>query len=362
MRPIQVDLGDRSYSIRIESGLLDHLGAEIRRAVPQPSRAVIVTDRHVGRLYGPRVDRALRRAGFPVDRITFAGGERNKTLPVASATIDRLVALGADRHTLLVALGGGIVGDLTGFVASIYMRGIPFVQVPTSMLAQVDASVGGKVAVDHPRAKNMIGSFYQPRGVFTDPTVLRTLPEREYIAGLAEVVKSGMIGNPDLFAWLERSAADVLAHSEAAILHCISAAAGLKAAVCSRDERETGERVILNYGHTVGHALETATGYDRFRHGEAVSVGMDVEARLAERLKLCPPGIAERQRRVLATLGLPIRCPRAVQRRIMEAMKHDKKSRAGRMRFVLPVRIGEVKVVPDVPQEEVWGVLQGDRV
>lgn len=357
MRPIPVPLGDRSYSIKIEPGLLDHLGAEIRRALPQAPRTIVVTDRHVGRLYGPRVERALKRAGYPVDRVSIPGGERCKTLPVASTTIDRLVALGADRHTLLVALGGGVVGDLTGFVASIYMRGIPFIQVPTTMLAQVDASVGGKVAVDHPKAKNMIGSFHQPRAVFTDPLALRTLPEREYKNGLAEVVKSGMIGNPDLFAWLERSAEEILAREEAAVLHCISAAAGLKAAVCSRDEREAGERVILNYGHTVGHAIETATGYDRFRHGEAVSIGMDVEARLAERLKLCPPGIAERQRRVLSSLGLPIRCPRAVHRQVMEAMKHDKKARAGRMRFVLPVRIGEVKVVPDVSAEEVWGVL-----
>lgn len=358
MRVIQVQLGERSYPIRIQPGLLDHLGAEARRAAPSAHRAVVVTDRTVGRLYGARAERALVRAGYPCDRITIPVGESNKTLATASRVIDRLVALGADRRTLIVALGGGVTGDLAGFVAACYMRGIPFLQAPTSTLAQVDAGVGGKVAVDHPKAKNLIGAFWQPQAVIVDPELLRTLPEREYRAGLAEVVKSGVIANPALFGWLEKNVEAILARRPAAVLACIVGAAGFKAAVCSRDERETGERVVLNYGHTVGHAIETVTGYRRYRHGEAVSIGMDAEARLAERIGLCPSGLVGRQRELLLRLGLPVRSDVRLARRLLRAMKHDKKARAGRMRFVLPVKLGAVRVVTDVPPADIEAVLQ----
>jgi 3-dehydroquinate synthase len=351
---VRVGLGDRSYDIWIGPGLLPRLGELAAEAVPA-GRLFVVAHPRLERLHGAALLASLepRLGGV----LHVPAGERFKTLHRAERLYDELLALGADRTSVIVAFGGGVIGDLAGFVAATYMRGLAFIQVPTTLLAQVDASVGGKVAVDHPKAKNLVGAFHQPRLVVADTEVLRTLSGRDYRAGLAEVVKHGAIADADLFAWIESSQQVLERRDPEAVAHAVRRSCEIKADVVARDERESGLRAILNFGHTVGHALESLTGYTTLRHGEAVAIGMAAAARLSERLGLCEPGIAARLEAVLAGLRLPIRIAGLRADDIIAAARSDKKAVGGALRLVLLRRLGEVEVVAGAPEEEIRRVL-----
>lgn len=352
---VRVGLGDRSYGIWIGPGLLPRLGELAAQAVPAAGRLFVITHPRLERLHGAGLLASLgpRLGGT----LHVPAGERSKTLRRAERLYDELLALGADRTSVVVAFGGGVIGDLAGFVAATYMRGLAFIQVPTTLLAQVDASVGGKVAVDHPKAKNLIGAFHQPRLVVADTEVLRTLSGRDYRAGLAEVVKHGAIADAALFAWIGSSQEALLRRDSEAIIHAVRRSCEIKAEVVARDERESGLRAILNFGHTVGHALESLTGYTALRHGEAVAIGMAAAARLSERLGLCESGTAARLEGVLAGLRLPVRIPGLRAGEIITAARSDKKAVEGTLRLVLLRGLGSVEVVTGAPTEELRRVL-----
>jgi 3-dehydroquinate synthase len=309
--------------------------------------------------HAARVTGSLRAAGFEPVVFDVAEGEEAKSLREAERLWDGFLAHGLDRASPVVAVGGGVVGDLAGFAAAAFMRGVPVVQVPTTLLAQVDASIGGKVAVNHPRGKNLIGAFHQPRLVLIDPEALGTLPEREYRAGLAEVVKTGAALNADLFASLEMGL-DALRRRDAGLLETVVAACcAEKARIVERDEREeTGLRMVLNYGHTVGHALEALSGYRRWLHGEAVAIGMTAAGRLAVRLGWTDARTAARQEALLQGVGLPTRFTGIDPREVRDALRHDKKARGGRVVFVLLRALGRAEVCDDVPMDTVLEVLQ----
>ncbi len=340
---VPVALGDRSYDITIQTGLLGDLG---RRLVELGAKGHVgvVTDQTVGRLYGAAVGRTLKRAGLIVHLVTVPPGEQAKTLTWLGRVLDRLVEVRLERSSFLVALGGGVVGDLTGFAAASYLRGIPFVQVPTTLIAQVDSSVGGKTGVNHAQGKNLIGAFYQPRAVLIDPATLRSLPERERIGGLAEVIKYGVIADPEFFSFLEGQMAAVLKMEDDAIARVIRRSCEVKAEVVASDEREGDRRRILNYGHTIGHALETLGRYRALIHGEAVAIGMVQEASLAEALGYCDRDVVRRVRALVIAAGLPVRLPRCTERQLWAAMQHDKKVVQGRVCGVWPERIGRVRM------------------
>ena len=354
---ISVHLGSRSYRIVVESGGLATLGvllAELRVG----SRAALVSDAAILARYGKAALGSLEGAGFDVTTIEVPQGEAAKTLAVAERGWDALLAAGLDRTSTVVALGGGAVGDLAGFVAATYMRGMNFVQVPTTILAQVDASIGGKTAVDHPKAKNLIGAFHQPRLVLVDPTLTRSLPDREFRSGLAEIVKHGIVLDGGYFAEVERDAAALLAREASVLERVVGGSCRLKASVVERDERESELRHVLNYGHTIGHALEAATDYGRFVHGEAVALGIVAEARLARRLSIADDETVGRQERLLAALGLPLQATDLDGDAVLDAMARDKKARDGRVPFVLAPRIGAFQIVYDVPLAEVRAALR----
>ncbi len=316
-----------------------------------------MSDRSVMALHGPTVIEGLRRSGFAITEIDIPEGETAKTLAVAERCWDECLAAGLDRTSTLLALGGGAVGDVAGFVAATYMRGIPFVQLPTTLLAQVDASIGGKVAIDHPRAKNLIGAFHQPRMVVVDPGVLPTLPDALFRSGLAEVVKHGIVLDAAYFADVEAHAPQILSRDLLTLERIIAGSCRLKGRVVEADEREGGSRAALNYGHTVGHAIEALTGYGRWSHGEAVSLGMAVAAALAERLGIAAPETRERQIRLLRRLGLPTSFKDPEPPAILEALSRDKKAQDGRVPFVLAPRIGEARLLFDIPAEEVLAAI-----
>src|SRR5438477_2396714 len=353
---ITIDLGPRSYSIVVAAGALGDVGSRLRELRLGP-RTALVSDAAVGRLYRKTVTSSLEAAGFSVAAIEVPEGEGAKTLEVAERCWNELLAAGLDRTSTVLALGGGAVGDVAGFVAATYMRGVNFVQVPTTVLAQVDASIGGKTAIDHPNAKNLIGAFHQPRLVLVDPAVVRSLPEREYRSGVAEIVKHGIVLDADYFAGVERDAAALCARDLPVVERIIGGSCRLKASVVERDERESELRHVLNYGHTIGHALEAATGYARFAHGEAVALGIVAEARLALRLGVASQQTVLRQERLLAALGLPVRAPAIDADRVLAAMTRDKKARDGRVPFVLSPRIGAFQLQYDVPWDLVRAVL-----
>ena len=351
---LRVELGARSYQIHIAPDLLRDAGRLIAEAVDF-DRAFVVTNPVVERRHGAALRDGLR--GLPCETVVVPAGERQKCLRRASRLYDGLLARGADRRCGVIAFGGGVIGDLAGFVAATYMRGIAYIQIPTTLLAQVDSSVGGKVAVDHPKAKNLIGAFYQPRLVLADPGVLRSLPAREYRAGLAEVVKHGLIADAELFGWLERNCGPLRRRDPDAISHVVRRSCEIKAEVVRRDERESGQRAILNFGHTVGHALETLTGYRTLRHGEAVAIGMVAASRLAQALGRFPMAEADRLERLLKTLSLPVRIPPVPADDVLRAMRSDKKAVGGAPRFVLPRAIGSVAIGAEVRPEEIARVL-----
>jgi len=354
---VPVNLGSHSYSIVVEPGALATVGERLR-ALGVGRRAALLTDAGILRLHGGAVVAGLERAGFTVTVIEVPEGETAKTLAVAEHCWDRLLAAGLDRSSTVLGLGGGAVGDLAGFVAATYMRGMNFVTLPTTILAQVDAAIGGKTAIDHPKAKNLIGAFHQPRLVVVDPAVARTLPDRDFRSGLAEIIKHGIVLERPYFEEVERDAARLLARDLDVLDRVIGGSCRLKASVIERDPEEKSElRYALNYGHTIGHALEAATGYARWTHGEAVSLGIVAEARLASRLGLADAATAARQERLLAAVGLPVRAGGLDVEAALTAITHDKKARDGRVPFVLAPRLGEFRVVYDVPPAEVRAVI-----
>jgi 3-dehydroquinate synthase len=357
VRQIAVHLGARSYAVHVGRGLLDAVGPECAR-LGLGRRTAVVTQRPVAGL-AARVAASLRGAGFEPAVLEVADGEPAKSLREAERLWDGFLAHGLDRACPVVAVGGGVVGDLAGFAAATYMRGVPLVQVPTTLLAQVDASVGGKVAVNLPRGKNLVGAFHQPRLVVIDPDSLATLPERQYRSGLAEAVKTGAALNADLFGSLEADVAGLRRRDPARLESVVAACCAEKAAIVEQDEREeSGVRMVLNYGHTVGHALEALSGYGRWLHGEAVAIGIVAAARLAVRLRMADRRTAERQEALLQALDLPTRFDGPGPREIADLLRHDKKARDGRVAFVLLKAIGQAEVSFDVPSETVLEVLQ----
>ncbi len=356
---VEVQLGERSYTIEIGTGNLSTLGALASRR-RRVSHAVIITDVHVEKPHAQQAAESLAAAGADVDMLVVEAGEQTKSVESAAGLWNKLLDVGADRKTAIVAVGGGVVGDLAGFVAATFARGLDVFQVPTTLLAQVDSSVGGKVGINLPGGKNMVGAFWQPAGVLVDTAVLSTLPDREYRAGLAEVVKYGVILDADFFAYLEQHVADLNRRDSVVLQHVINRSCRLKADVVAGDEREqTGLRAVLNYGHTFCHALETVTGYGQYLHGEAVALGMLCASRLAERLGRVDGHFTARQRKLLAALGLGVEFPSVDHQAILTAMTHDKKTEHGRLRFVLPTRMGHVELVADVEEHDVRAVLSG---
>jgi len=347
--PVRHALG--SYNVHIEAGGLLTL-PELCRGLLGGRRLVVITDDTVARYYdewtrGTAEARSLGArssdAGIRVTgevRLTFPAGEAQKSRETWSRLSDEMLALGLDRGTAILALGGGVVGDLAGFVAATYLRGVPFVQIPTTLLAMVDASVGGKVGVDTPLGKNLVGAFHPPAMVVADPLTLLTLPERTFRAGLAETVKHGLIADAEYFAWIEANARRLLTRDLGLLTHLVHRSVEIKAAVVAEDEREAGRRAILNAGHTVGHGLEQESAY-QLAHGEAVGLGLIAECRIAERLGLAPNGLSDRVVALLRVLGLPVRTGGPViLSRVLEAMTHDKKNRDGQVRLALPVELG----------------------
>ena len=354
---IPVNLGAQAYSIVVEAGALGTVGERLR-TLGVGRRAALVTDPTIARLHGGPVAAGLENAGFAVIVVEVPEGETAKTLAVADHCWDRLLAAGLDRTSTVLGLGGGAVGDVAGFVAATYMRGTNFVTLPTTVLAQVDASIGGKTAIDHPKAKNLIGAFHQPRLVVVDPAVVRTLPDRDFRSGLAEIVKHGIVLELAYFEQVEREAASLAARRLDVLERIIGGSCRLKASVIERDPQEKSElRFALNHGHTIGHALEAATGYARWTHGEAVSLGLVAEARLARRLGLADAATAERPEALLAVVGLPVRAAGVDVEAVLTAITRDKKARDGRVPFVLSPRLGEFRVVYDVPPADVRAAI-----
>jgi 3-dehydroquinate synthase len=346
---VRVELAERAYDIEIGSGNLARLG-EFVAARRKLSHAIIITDENVNEPYARLAAESLSVAGGVGDVLIVEPGEASKSVGAANTLWCEMLACGTGRKSIVVAVGGGVIGDLAGFVAATFARCVAFVQVPTTLLAMVDSSVGGKVGVNLPDAKNMVGAFWQPLGVLIDTDSLRTLPDREYRAGLAEVVKYGVILDADFFAWLEANVEAIDRRERSALTHVIARCCRLKADVVEQDEREeTGLRAVLNYGHTYCHAFEAATGYGELLHGEAVSIGMTCAARLARALGRVDDDFVARQHKLLTALQLPVGVPSVAADEILELMQHDKKAEHGRLRFVLPTRLGHVELVADVP-------------
>ena len=357
MIEIPVNLGARSYHILVGTGALAIVGGElVKRGVGR--KVVLVSDPSIARLHARPVVRSLAEAGFDTAQVSVPEGELAKHLDVASSLWDRLLDVGCDRTSTVVALGGGAVGDVAGFVAATFMRGMNFAQVPTTLLAQVDASIGGKTAIDHPHGKNMIGAFHQPRVVIVDPATLTTLPEREFRSGLSEVIKHGIVLDTAYFEDVEERVPALLGRDPQTLDRVVAGSCRLKAGVVERDEKEAELRWVLNYGHTIGHALEAVTGFRRWTHGEAVSLGIVAEAMLAERLGLSRPATTERQVRLLSAVGLPVKGLDLDPAVVVEALSRDKKRRDGRVSFVLAPEIGSFRIVPDVPSDTVRQVLE----
>ncbi|MDO8426518.1 MAG: 3-dehydroquinate synthase [Deltaproteobacteria bacterium] len=355
-RTVNVALGGRSYAITIKRGLLDETGPLIK-ALGFKGRAAIVSNPVVFGLYGERAIKGLKEAGLEAVTIIVPDGEGHKSLKEVSSIYDALIEHKMERSSPIIALGGGVIGDMAGFAAATFLRGVPYIQVPTTLLSQVDSSVGGKTGVNHPKGKNLIGAFYQPRAVFIDPEVLKTLDAREVRAGMAEVVKYGVIRDKGFFEFLERTSGKLLGLG-AEIEEAIERSCRIKAQIVGKDETEAGLRSILNFGHTFGHAIEALAGYGSYRHGEAVSIGMVMAANLSASLGLCGLSIGERVKGLLDSMGLPADPPQIPPESFMESMMLDKKVKGGRIRFVLTEDIGKV-MLKEVKEEELRAFLEG---
>lgn len=362
VRAVPVPLGERSYEILIGPGLIADAG-DLLRPHFRRRQAAIVTDENVARHHLPALEDSLRRSGFEVGSVVLPPGERSKSFAELARLCDRLLELGVERNDRIIALGGGVIGDLAGFAAAILRRGVGFVQVPTSLLAQVDSSVGGKTGINSPLGKNLIGAFHQPLCVLADLDALATLPPRELAAGYAEVVKYGLIGDAGFFRWLERSREAMFAGDPDALAHAVATSCAAKAAIVAEDETETGVRALLNLGHTFGHALEAATGYsDRLLHGEAVAAGMAMAFRFSARLGLCGGDACDIVARHLRAAGLPVSLADIAgdlpdPDGLLAIMRQDKKASAGRLVFILVRGIGEAFIAHDVADEDVRAFL-----
>ncbi len=363
IRTVHVELGSRAYDILIGGGLLASAGDALARCFPG-ARAAIVTDENVAARHAATLKQSLEGAGMATATITIAPGERSKSFAVLEHVVDEVLAARLERGDVVIALGGGVVGDLAGFVAGIVRRGMAFVQVPTSLLAQVDSSVGGKTGINTAHGKNLVGVFQQPGLVIADTDVLDTLPRREFRAGYAEVVKYGLIDRPDFFTWLEANWRDIFAGGPARV-EAIAVSCQAKADVVARDERETGDRALLNLGHTFGHALEAATGYDSARlvHGEGVAIGMALAHRFSNRLNLASPDDAARVEAHLSAVGLPVSVAEISgdlpgPERMLDYIAQDKKVSRGALTFILTHGIGRSFVAKDVPASEVMSFLK----
>jgi 3-dehydroquinate synthase len=358
MHTVNVSLGDRSYDIEIGSGL-DEAGGRIRD-LGFGKKIALITNPTIKNLYGQRIVESLKKAGFMVMSIDIPDGEQYKSLDWANAIYTALLINGFDRKSALVAFGGGVIGDLTGFAAATFMRGVPFIQVPTTLLAMVDSSVGGKTGVNHPMGKNMIGAFYQPKKVLMDLSVLKSLPQEELLSGMAEVIKYGVIWDSAFFEYLDDNREKILSLDPDALLHVIRRSCEIKADVVSRDEREGSLRAILNFGHTIGHAVETAENYT-IRHGYAVAIGMVYAGRLAQKTGLCDASVPDRIENLVAAYGLPTnlaalsRKPTATE--LMGTMQIDKKAEGGKVKFVLPTRVGEVVITREWEERQLQELI-----
>ena len=347
MQTLRVELGERAYPIHIGERLLTNAGL-VTAHLDLP-KVAIVTNTTVAPLYLQQLSEALRAPGVEVISIVLEDGERFKDWATLNRIYDALLERRCDRRTTLITLGGGVIGDLAGFAAATYMRGIPFIQIPTTLLAQVDSSIGGKTGINHPLGKNMIGAFYQPRLVLADTAVLASLPPRELSAGLAEVIKHGLIRDEGFVAWLEQNVEKLLACDAGALAHAVRRCCEIKAAVVAEDERETGVRALLNFGHTFGHAIESGLGYGKWLHGEAVAAGMVMAADLSRRMGYIAQADVERVVALLKRARLPVAPPDIAPGRMLELMAVDKKAEGGKLRFVLLDRIGAASIRTEVP-------------
>jgi 3-dehydroquinate synthase len=356
--PIVVDLADRSYPVYVGAGLLRETGRLMRDHLMQAGRCAVVTSPPINEIYGETISASLEEAGFESSVCLVPDGEEAKTWSTAEALIGGLLDAGLDRSSVVVALGGGAVGDVAGFASSIFLRGVRFVQVPTTLLAQVDSSIGGKTAVNHPRGKNLIGSFYQPSLVVSDPELVSTLPRRELLSGLGEVVKHGVIADLPLFNFTERNAERLIEADPEALAHVVQRSVTMKRELVALDERDSkGARAVLNYGHTLGHALETLTRHE-LRHGEAVAHGMVYASRLAIRFTLMGEEEAGRQRSLLEVLGFDLEPPQVGRSSLLEAMHRDKKAEGGSIRFILPTGIGTQPVLKAIQDDVISQELE----
>jgi 3-dehydroquinate synthase len=356
IQSLTVDLGERSYPIHIGHGLLDR--GDLLLPFLKGRRAVVVSNSTVAPLYLERLRSTLEKGGISILPIVLPDGEEFKTWETLNRIFDGLLAGHCERSTPLIALGGGVIGDMGGFAAACYQRGMPFIQVPTTLLAQVDSSVGGKTAINHPLGKNMIGAFYQPRLVLADIATLDTLPEAELCAGLAEVIKYGLIRDPEFFAWLELNIERLRARERAALAFAVHRSCANKAAVVAADEREAGERALLNLGHTFGHAIEAGLGYGQWLHGEAVAAGTLIAADLSSRLGWLDAVAVGRIERLFARAGLPVRAPSLGAARYLELMRHDKKVTDGNLNLVLLRSIGQGVVWGGAAEVEVIAAIE----
>lgn len=340
---IKVALGSRSYEITLGAGILDTVGS-LCRLVGLSGTAAVVSNTTVAPLYYDRVRASLEAAGYRVLPVSLPDGEGYKNSATLNLIYDALVDASLDRGSFILALGGGVIGDMAGFAAASYLRGIPFVQLPTTLLSQVDSSVGGKTGINHPKGKNLIGAFYQPRAVLIDVATLDTLPDREYRSGLGEIVKYGAVLDADFFSFLEQNAHLLLARDKNALIHAVGRSCAIKARVVEEDEREGGVRATLNYGHTIGHAVETLTGYTRYLHGEAVAIGMIQAARVSHSFGFCSQGDRERIESLIGLLGLPSELPAFPAKAYAEALSHDKKVRDSGLLFICNFGIGAYRM------------------
>ncbi|HWR39413.1 MAG TPA: 3-dehydroquinate synthase [Patescibacteria group bacterium] len=360
MAEVHVELGEQKYTIHIEAGGIERAGILLnspRYAGRFTRKTLIVADEHTGDLFGRPLLNSLTEAGFRAELICVPAGEGSKSLAVAEQLYTRAIESGLDRKSPIIALGGGVVGDLTGFVAGTYLRGVPFVQIPTSLLAQVDSSVGGKTAVNHSLGKNLIGVFYQPQLVIMDPLTLTTLPERELLTGLAELIKHGVIADRELFRDLHLQNGKILKGDQQQLTDAVTRSCRIKAAVVAQDEREAGLRMILNFGHTIAHAIEGVTGYAKYTHGEAVAIGMHGAALLSRDLGHCGQETVDLVREMLQRYRLPVRAPGLNVAELDAFLYRDKKNIGGKIHWVLLEEIGKVQVSDQVPAERVRQVL-----
>ena len=357
MKNVRVMLGPRSYDICIGHNIINNLKDYLTN-LSLGKKVALITNPIIKRLYGDGIYNQLTAAGLKPTIVELPAGERYKTLKSVNKIYDLLIKERFERNSAVIALGGGVIGDIAGFVAATYLRGVPYIQVPTSLVAQVDSSVGGKTGVNHHLGKNLIGAFYQPVLVWIDVEVLKTLPRRELIAGMAEVIKYGVIMNEGFFCFIEDNYKKVLALDQETLIKMVERSCEIKAGVVSADEHEKGLRAILNFGHTIGHAIETITDYKRYKHGEAISIGMVFAAKMASRMGICDKEVYKRIDRVCRLIGLDTTLPDMEFKDMWEILQRDKKVVNEMVRFVVPLRLGEVKIIDDVDRDILQDTVQ----